>query len=114
MIEKGMKGPQLDYNKFATDFSRAGKPVILEELAQKMKFSGKFEVSNVFDSVVAEVCIDLKKLVFKIEATAIITNESKISDDWLWKRTSFSELRLITSAKYTQWLAWMGYFGLSP
>ncbi|KAF9618211.1 hypothetical protein IFM89_000680 [Coptis chinensis] len=48
MIEKGMKAPQLDYNKFAADFSRAGKPNILEELAQKMKFSGKFEVSHVF------------------------------------------------------------------
>lgn len=48
MIENGMKAPQLDYNKFAADFSRAGKPDILEELAQKMKFSGKFEVSNVF------------------------------------------------------------------
>ncbi|OVA02545.1 Pentatricopeptide repeat [Macleaya cordata] len=48
MLEKGMKAPQLDYNKFAADFSRAGKPDILEELAQKMKFSGKFEVSNVF------------------------------------------------------------------
>ncbi|XP_038704253.1 pentatricopeptide repeat-containing protein At3g62470, mitochondrial-like [Tripterygium wilfordii] len=48
MIEKGMKAPQLDYNKFAADFSRAGKPDVLEELAQKMKFSGKFEVSNVF------------------------------------------------------------------
>ncbi|EXB53232.1 hypothetical protein L484_007175 [Morus notabilis] len=48
MIEKGMKAPQLDYNKFAADFSRAGKPNILEELAQKMKFAGKFEVSNVF------------------------------------------------------------------
>ncbi|XP_057966676.1 pentatricopeptide repeat-containing protein At3g62470, mitochondrial-like isoform X2 [Malania oleifera] len=48
MIDKGMKTPQLDYNKFAADFSRAGKPDILEELAQKMKFSGKFEVSNVF------------------------------------------------------------------
>ena len=30
------------------------------------------------------------------------------------QRTSFSELCLITSAKYTQWLAWMRYFGLSP
>ncbi|KAK7852114.1 pentatricopeptide repeat-containing protein [Quercus suber] len=48
MIEKGMKAPQLDYNKFAADFSRAGKPDILVELAQKMKFAGKFEVSNVF------------------------------------------------------------------
>ncbi|PSS08213.1 Pentatricopeptide repeat-containing protein [Actinidia chinensis var. chinensis] len=48
MIEKGMKAPQLDYNKFAADFSRAGKPDILEELAQRMKFSGKFEASNVF------------------------------------------------------------------
>ncbi|KAK0583151.1 hypothetical protein LWI29_034003 [Acer saccharum] len=47
MIEKGMKTPQLDYNKFAADFSRAGEPDILEELAQKLKFSGKFEVSNV-------------------------------------------------------------------
>ncbi|KAG6787331.1 hypothetical protein POTOM_008970 [Populus tomentosa] len=43
-----MKAPQLDYNKYAADFSRAGKPDILEELAQKMKFSGKFEVCNVF------------------------------------------------------------------
>ncbi|GAB4841766.1 hypothetical protein Ancab_022488 [Ancistrocladus abbreviatus] len=48
MIEKGMKVPQLDYNKFAADFSRAGRPNILEELAQKMKFSGKFEVSETF------------------------------------------------------------------
>ncbi|XP_023537572.1 pentatricopeptide repeat-containing protein At3g62470, mitochondrial-like [Cucurbita pepo subsp. pepo] len=47
MIEKGMKAPQLDYNKFAADFSRAGRPDILEELAQKLKFSGKFEASNV-------------------------------------------------------------------
>ncbi|KAI4332518.1 hypothetical protein L6164_017420 [Bauhinia variegata] len=47
MMEKGMKAPQLDYNKFAADFSRAGRPDILEELAQKMKFAGKFEVSNV-------------------------------------------------------------------
>ncbi|KAE8009368.1 hypothetical protein FH972_005808 [Carpinus fangiana] len=48
MIEKGMKAPQLDYNRFAADFSRAGKPGILEDLAQKMKFAGKFEESNVF------------------------------------------------------------------
>ncbi|KAL4191670.1 hypothetical protein AMTRI_Chr07g81710 [Amborella trichopoda] len=48
MINKGMKLPQFDYNKFAADFSRAGKPNILEELAQKMKFSGKFDVSNIF------------------------------------------------------------------
>ncbi|OWM80063.1 hypothetical protein CDL15_Pgr010041 [Punica granatum] len=48
MIEKGMKAPQIDYNKFAADFSRAGKPDILEELAKKMKFTGKFEVANVF------------------------------------------------------------------
>ncbi|XP_077216972.1 uncharacterized protein LOC143851405 [Tasmannia lanceolata] len=48
MINKGMKAPQLDYNKFAADFSKVGKPDILSELAQKMKFSGKFEDSNVF------------------------------------------------------------------
>lgn len=48
MIEKGMKVPHLDYNKFTADFSRVGKPNILEELAQKMKFAGKLEVSNVF------------------------------------------------------------------
>ncbi|ONH94120.1 hypothetical protein PRUPE_8G271400 [Prunus persica] len=47
MIERGMKPPQLDFKKFAADFSRAGKPDIFEELAQKMKFAGKFEVSNV-------------------------------------------------------------------
>ncbi|KAJ0111765.1 hypothetical protein Patl1_00896 [Pistacia atlantica] len=50
MIEKGMKAPQLDYKKFAADLSRAGKPDILDELAQKMKFSGKFDASNVFAS----------------------------------------------------------------
>ncbi|KAL7168748.1 hypothetical protein ACSBR2_033898 [Camellia fascicularis] len=48
MIEKGMKAPQLDHNKFAADFSRIGKPDILEELSQKMKFSRKFEASNLF------------------------------------------------------------------
>ena len=48
MIEKGMKAPQLDYNRFAIDFSRVGKPDILEDLARKMKFAGKFEESNVF------------------------------------------------------------------
>lgn len=48
MMEKGMKAPQLDYNKFAADFSKSGNPVILEELARKMNFAGKFEVSNVF------------------------------------------------------------------
>ncbi|KAI7991587.1 Pentatricopeptide repeat-containing protein [Camellia lanceoleosa] len=46
--DKGMKAPQLDYNKFAADFSRIGKPDILEELSQKMKFLGKFEASNLF------------------------------------------------------------------
>ncbi|KAG8389558.1 hypothetical protein BUALT_Bualt02G0241700 [Buddleja alternifolia] len=46
MIDKGMKAPQLDYDKFRGDFSRAGSPNILEELAQKMKFSGNFEVAN--------------------------------------------------------------------
>ena len=48
MINKGMKAPQIDYNKFAADFSKAGKPDILYELAQKVKFAGKCDVSNVF------------------------------------------------------------------
>ncbi|XP_020173239.2 pentatricopeptide repeat-containing protein At3g62470, mitochondrial [Aegilops tauschii subsp. strangulata] len=48
MIQKGMKAPQIDYNKFAADFSKAGKPDILFELAQKVKFTGKFDESNVF------------------------------------------------------------------
>ncbi|KAF8720061.1 hypothetical protein HU200_024833 [Digitaria exilis] len=48
MINKGMKAPQIDYNKFAADFSKAGKPDILYELAQKVKFAGNFDVSNVF------------------------------------------------------------------
>nr|XP_027186298.1 pentatricopeptide repeat-containing protein At3g62470, mitochondrial-like [Cicer arietinum] len=50
MMQKGMKAPQLDYNKFAADFSKYGNPVILEELARKMNFAGKFEVSNVLAS----------------------------------------------------------------
>ncbi|XP_065860344.1 pentatricopeptide repeat-containing protein At3g62470, mitochondrial-like isoform X2 [Euphorbia lathyris] len=47
MLEKGMKAPELDYSKFVADFSRLGKPFILEELAKKLKFSGKNEASNV-------------------------------------------------------------------
>ncbi|KAI4319379.1 hypothetical protein MLD38_032981 [Melastoma candidum] len=47
MLGKGMKAPQLDYNRFAADFSRAGKPDVLAELGRKMKFSGKFEAANV-------------------------------------------------------------------
>lgn len=50
MMEKGMKAPQLDYNKFGADFSKNGNPGILEELARKMNFAGKFEVSNVLAS----------------------------------------------------------------
>ncbi|CAK8530760.1 unnamed protein product [Lathyrus sativus] len=50
MMQKGMKAPQLDYNKFGADFSKYGNPVILEELARKMNFAGKFEVSNVLAS----------------------------------------------------------------
>ncbi|KAK1359383.1 pentatricopeptide repeat-containing protein, mitochondrial-like [Heracleum sosnowskyi] len=46
MIEKGMKAPQIDYNKFSADCSRANKPQILEELAQKTRFSGRLEVSD--------------------------------------------------------------------
>ncbi|KAK7302976.1 hypothetical protein RJT34_13874 [Clitoria ternatea] len=48
MLEKGMKAPQLDYNKFAADISKTGNSFILEEFARKMNFVGKFEVSNVF------------------------------------------------------------------
>ena len=48
MINKGMKAPQIDYNKFAADFSKAGNPDILYELVQKVKFAGKFDASNVF------------------------------------------------------------------
>ena len=48
MIQKGMKAPQIDYNKFAADFSKAGKPDILFELAQKVNFTGKSDESNVF------------------------------------------------------------------
>ncbi|KHN28635.1 Pentatricopeptide repeat-containing protein, mitochondrial [Glycine soja] len=50
MLEKGMKAPQLDYNKCASDISKIGNAVILEELARKMNFVGKSEVSNVLAS----------------------------------------------------------------
>ncbi|KAL1812218.1 hypothetical protein ACET3Z_022283 [Daucus carota] len=46
MIEKGMEAPQIDYDKFKADCSRAGKHHVLEELAQKMKLSGKLEDSS--------------------------------------------------------------------
>ncbi|XP_047316642.1 pentatricopeptide repeat-containing protein At3g62470, mitochondrial-like [Impatiens glandulifera] len=48
MVEKGMKAPQIDYNKFAADFAKTGRGGILEELARKMMFSGKFDASNHF------------------------------------------------------------------
>eukprot|EP01018_Ginkgo_biloba_P021106 Gb_31784 [translate_table: standard] len=48
MIDKGMKAPRFDYNKFLADFSRAGRPNIFEELAEKMKHTGKLDISDVF------------------------------------------------------------------
>lgn len=48
MLDKGMKTPLIDYNKFAADFHRGGQPDIFEELAQRAKFSGKFEASEIF------------------------------------------------------------------
>ncbi|KAG6472043.1 pentatricopeptide repeat-containing protein At3g62470, mitochondrial-like [Zingiber officinale] len=48
MISKGMQAPQINYNKFAADFSSSGTSDILYELAQKMNFSGKLQVSNIF------------------------------------------------------------------
>ncbi|KAK4381986.1 Pentatricopeptide repeat-containing protein, mitochondrial [Sesamum angolense] len=49
MIDKGMKAPQLDYNKFTADFCRAGRANILEDLAQKMKFSGNSDVADLLE-----------------------------------------------------------------
>ncbi|CAA7030527.1 unnamed protein product [Microthlaspi erraticum] len=48
MLDKGMKTPLIDYNKFAADFHRGGQPEIFEELAQRAKFSGKFAASEIF------------------------------------------------------------------
>lgn len=48
MIDKGMKAPRFDYDKFLADFSRAGRPDIFEEIAVKMKHSGKLDISDVF------------------------------------------------------------------
>nr|VDD58079.1 unnamed protein product [Brassica oleracea] len=48
MLDKGMKTPLIDYNKFAADFHRRGQPDIFEELAQRAKFSGKFAASEIF------------------------------------------------------------------
>ncbi|KAJ0246423.1 Pentatricopeptide repeat-containing protein [Hirschfeldia incana] len=48
MLDKGMKTPLIDYNKFAADFHRGGQPDIFEELAQRAKFSGKFAASEIF------------------------------------------------------------------
>uniref|UniRef100_A0A0D9WFH2 Pentacotripeptide-repeat region of PRORP domain-containing protein n=1 Tax=Leersia perrieri TaxID=77586 RepID=A0A0D9WFH2_9ORYZ len=63
MIQKGMNAPQIDYNKFAADFSKAGKPDILYELAQKVKFTGKFDASNVFHRFVGFVNLCTKTTV---------------------------------------------------
>jgi pentatricopeptide repeat protein len=48
MLDKGMKTPLIDYNKFAADFHRGGQPEIFEELAQRAKFSGKFAAAEIF------------------------------------------------------------------
>uniref|UniRef100_A0A7C9FLK3 Pentacotripeptide-repeat region of PRORP domain-containing protein n=1 Tax=Opuntia streptacantha TaxID=393608 RepID=A0A7C9FLK3_OPUST len=50
MINKGMKVPQLDFSKFVADFSRVGRPNILEELARKTRLAGKHEVSEALAS----------------------------------------------------------------
>ncbi|KAK4406940.1 Pentatricopeptide repeat-containing protein, mitochondrial [Sesamum angolense] len=49
MIDKGMKAPQLDYKKFTADFCRAGRANILEDLAQKIKFSGNSDVADLLE-----------------------------------------------------------------
>ncbi|CAN0896073.1 Pentatricopeptide repeat-containing protein At3g62470, mitochondrial [Linum grandiflorum] len=41
MMEKGMKMPQLDYNRFVADMSKAGSPAAFEALAQKMNFGSR-------------------------------------------------------------------------
>ncbi|ESQ43825.1 hypothetical protein EUTSA_v10005842mg [Eutrema salsugineum] len=48
MLDRGMKTPLIDYNKFAADFHRAGQPEIFEELSQRAKFSGKFVAAEIF------------------------------------------------------------------
>ncbi|CAN8253914.1 unnamed protein product [Cochlearia groenlandica] len=48
MLDKGMKTPLIDYNKFAADFHRGGHPEIFEELSQRAKFSGKFAAAEIF------------------------------------------------------------------
>ncbi|XP_010468951.1 PREDICTED: pentatricopeptide repeat-containing protein At3g62470, mitochondrial-like [Camelina sativa] len=48
MLDKGMKTPVIDYNKFAADFYRGGQREIFEELAQRAKFSGKFAAAEIF------------------------------------------------------------------
>ncbi|KAL9227627.1 hypothetical protein vseg_003295 [Gypsophila vaccaria] len=48
IIDKGMRVPDLDFSKFVTNFSRTGRPNILEELARKLRLSGKSEVSEIF------------------------------------------------------------------
>ncbi|KAL1216202.1 Pentatricopeptide repeat-containing protein [Cardamine amara subsp. amara] len=48
MLDKGMKTPLIDYNKFAADFHRGGQPEIFEELSQRAKFSGKFAAAEIF------------------------------------------------------------------
>ncbi|KAJ3676432.1 hypothetical protein LUZ60_003844 [Juncus effusus] len=49
MGKKGMKMPQIDYNKFANDSSKVGKPEKLRELAEKMRFEGNLEAFNVLN-----------------------------------------------------------------
>ncbi|XP_078159556.1 uncharacterized protein LOC144555187 [Carex rostrata] len=46
MVNKDMKAPLIDYNKFVADFCRVGEPNKLEEMAQKMRSNGKFEAAD--------------------------------------------------------------------
>jgi pentatricopeptide repeat protein len=46
MVNKGMKAPLIDYNKFTADFCRAGEHSKLAELAQKMRSDGKLEAAD--------------------------------------------------------------------
>ncbi|CAK7348418.1 unnamed protein product [Dovyalis caffra] len=111
MIEKGMKAPQLDYNKFAADFSRAGKPDILEELAQKMKFSGKFEVSSVFARWAEMMKKRVKRRSCESQFFLFLTDEYLLV---IATRQPLARQWEIRAAKYAQWLVWMRFFGSSP
>ncbi|KAH9327339.1 hypothetical protein KI387_007517 [Taxus chinensis] len=81
MIDKGMRVPRFDNDKFIADCSRAGRPDIFEHPAEKMKQTGRLDVADVFI-----------KYSQKMEKRAKKTKRRHVTPVGLWSSGEFGRL----------------------